>query len=78
MNESILKTIIHAKLTLAHTVIDLLPEAVQAPIRNTEQAFLQSMQESLKDFLEEPRHQEDTSTTGRGLKRIEVEGEEGL
>lgn len=77
MNESALKTIIHAKLKLANAVIDLLPEALQAPLRNTEQAFLRSMQESLKDFLEEPRHQEDTSS-GAGLKRIKVEGEDGF
>ena len=72
MSEATFKTLLRCKLEFAHAMIELLPETIQSPIRSREKEFLSTIQEVVKEFIEETPINGTTPKQEKALKTIEI------
>lgn len=75
MSETAIKTLIRCKLEMTHAMLDLLPEALQEPLRSREKEILQALQETVKEFLEKPEKFQTVKASAKEkeIKTIDIE-----
>lgn len=71
MSEDLLSNLLKYKLGFAHRLIRFLPETLQDPVKRVELEFLHSVQEAVKNALEENKDQQ--TENSKGLKTIQVD-----
>lgn len=71
MSEDLLSNLLKYKLDFAHRLIRFLPETLQDPVKRVELEFLHSVQEVVKNALEENKDRQ--AENSKGLKTIRVD-----
>ena len=73
MNEELCKDLLRFKLSFAQRVTQLLPQAMQAPLKELETKLLQCMYDVTKEYVAKVPAGENNRQAAGGLKSIDVE-----
>lgn len=71
MSEELLKKMLRLKLGLAHRAMELLPEAMQTPVKELETQLMQALHDITKEYVQKGQASNSTEHAGE-LKPIDI------